>query len=213
MKFSEMKIAKGPDPKWTALIADKNGNKDFELAIRGPETLVAQVFEKANFDFEIDPDASRESAAGRLKELHQKWAATAKEPFADPGHGFFKKPVASFDDSNSVVASLRRLQGKGTLFAISIFEIFLPAKTDFFWISPPAEFSCVGLVAPMAGDQDLYLTLNSPLPPIVSSSVRGGLAIDTVSHGISFGNWAPFVPVFRVHGFATGLGNFTTAQF
>ena len=93
MKFSEMKIAKGPDPKWTALIADKNGNKDFELAIRGPETLVAQVFEKANFDFEIDPDTSRESAAGRLKELHQKWAATAKEPFADPGHGFFKKPV------------------------------------------------------------------------------------------------------------------------
>ena len=67
MKFSEMKIAKGPDPKWTALIADKNGNKDFELAIRGPETLVAQVFEKANFDFEIDPDTSRRKR-GRTSE-------------------------------------------------------------------------------------------------------------------------------------------------
>jgi len=98
LKIGEMKIVKGADPRWTALIADKKGNRDFELAIRGPETLVAQVFERATFECEIDPDVSGESGATQLKELRKKWTATTKEPFADPAQGFFKKPVVPFDE-------------------------------------------------------------------------------------------------------------------
>ena len=74
------------------------------------------------------------------------------------------------------------------------------------------DFSCVGFVIPVVGDQDLYLTLNSPFSPVVSSSTLAGLAMDSVGHTISFGNWAPFVPVYRMHGYASGLGNFNTGQ-
>jgi hypothetical protein len=58
-----------------------------------------------------------------------------------------------------------------------------------------------GSLVPTSGDQDLFLHLFTPAGPVVSASVFPFTLPDLVTFSIPF----PFVPVFRVFGFATGV--------
>jgi hypothetical protein len=87
------------------------------------------------------------------------------------------------------------------------------------WIPPAAgqHFIYVGLlslfasafVVPAKGDQDLFLHLFSAAGPVVSASTAGGTTPDVVAFSsvpvLPFLPPFPFVPVFDVVGFTTGV--------
>jgi hypothetical protein len=206
MKIEQMEKSKERGPKWTAVLTDTRGSDSYELAIRGPKALVGRVFEKSNFEIEIDPDASAETAQTRLAQLFAKYSVTAKDPFVDPGHNPFKKPTARIDEAKSVIVSVRRTRGKGTLWALFFPLLWVPAGANLFFILPPVSF-CHAAVFPVVGDPDLFLTLNSPLPPTVAMSKMSLTAIDSVTFGVP-GLPGVFVPFFRVNGFTTGVTGF-----
>jgi len=72
--------------------------------------------------------------------------------------------------------------------------------TSFFFFGSFVGFT-IGTVLPLTGDQDLILRLFTPTGPRVSSSFAFGTALDLVWFTFPF----PFVPVFQVIGFATGV--------
>jgi hypothetical protein len=215
VKIHEMEMVKGADPRWTAVVADKKGNKSYELTIRGDKGIVGSIFKESDFEIEIDPESSEDSGRARLQQLYDKYSVTAKDPFVDPGQDFFKKPIEKFEKANSVIVSLRRTRGKGTFFAIFLPLLPIPTGVNLFLVLPPVS-TCQGTVFPISGDQDLFLTINSPLLPVVASSRLGGTAIDSV--GFTAPNIAPpgfprfplffFVPFFRINGFRKGVTNF-----
>ena len=65
-----------------------------------------------------------------------------------------------------------------------------------------------GSVLPRSGDQDLFLHLFGATGPVVSASALPLTLLDAVSFVLP--PPFPFVPVFRIFGFTTGVcGNFT----
>jgi hypothetical protein len=215
MRIRDMETVKGADPRWTASVTDKKGATNYELSIRGPKSLVGRIFKDSDFEIEIDPEVvSEEDGRTRLNELYDKYSVTAKDPFADPAQDLFKKSSDNFDKANSVVVSLRRTRGKGTFYFLFLPTLPIPTGVNLIFLLPPVS-TCQAWVFPITGDQDLFLTLNSLLPPSVSSTL-GGTSIDSVSFSAPrvtvpiFGS-APlflFVPFFRVKGFIGGVTNF-----
>ena len=65
---------------------------------------------------------------------------------------------------------------------------------------------------PLAGDPDLFLTLNSFAPPIVAASVRGAMAVDAISFGTAF-CFPLFLPFLRVNAFSTTVFNISAYTF
>jgi hypothetical protein len=208
MVISQLTQTKGPDTRWITGLADTTGNATYELAIRGPKDMVMRVFERSDFEFEIDPNAFGEAAQRRLKQLFDKYSVNAKDPFVDPGQNAFKKPASAIDERKSIVVSVRRTEGRGTFWALFFPLLALPRGFNLFFILPPVSF-CQAWVLPVLGDADLFLTLNGPMPPIVASSTLAGTAIDTVSFGLT----GVFVPFFRVTGFTTAVTGFLMAGF
>jgi hypothetical protein len=211
MKFSELKrTGKGSGP-WTARLADASGAGDYEMAIRGPAALVPRVFGKSDFEIKIDAALSGEAAQKRLSELHGKYSSTAKDPYADDGENPFKKPSAKVSEKTAVVVSFRRTRGEGTFWSVFV-PLFVPRGVSLFFILPPVV-TCAGAVFPLSGDPDLFLTLNGAFTPTVSASIRAGTAVDRVSFTSAPPLFFPFVPFFRVSGFAAGFTGFFMAGF
>ena len=70
-------------------------------------------------------------------------------------------------------------------------------------------FGTFGSVLPRSGDQDLFLHLFGATGPVVSASALPLTLLDAVSFALP--PPFPFVPVFQIFGFTTGVcGNFTT---
>lgn len=213
MKLARMKPTKEGGQRLTIAIADREGREDYELAVRGPKALISRVFEKADAEIEIDPNASTEIAQKRFGELRNKYSASAKPSLADDGKDPFKKPQLKIDEKASVVISLYRTRGAGTFWAFYIPLLFVPRGANLFFILPPV-FTSFGAVYPLSGDPDLFLTLNGALTPTVAMSIRGGTAVDSVAFGPTSALLpSPFVPFFRVNGFASGLTGFFMAGF
>jgi hypothetical protein len=211
VKLAQMKRTTGRDPSWAMRVADKTGREDYELTIRGPNALVSKVFEKSDPEIEIDPHGSDDTARKRIIELRDKYSRSAKAPHVDDGKGAFKKPRLKIDEKTSVVVSLRRIRGEGTFWAFFIPFLFIPRGANLLFALPPV-FSCVGSVFPLAGDPDLFLTLNGVFTPTVAMSIRAGTAIDSVAFGPMPVRFPPaFVPFFRVSGFTTTLTGFLMA--
>ena len=212
MKLADLKRVTGDSQKRTIALTDTKGREDYELAIRGPAALVARVFEKSDFQIEIDPAATVKTAQTRLRALTEKYSSPAKTPFPDPGENAFKRPSTTFNQKNAIVVSLRRIRGQGTFWAFGVPPIALPRGINLLFILPPVSF-CVGVVRPFIGDADLFLTLNGTFTPTVAMSILGGTAVDVVSFGLTAGAPSLFVPFFRVNAFTTCLTDFFMAGF
>jgi len=207
MKLSELKRAPKNGELWTAPLADLQGREDYKITVRGPKDLVSRMLAKADLQVVIDADIKPEAARKQAQELLAKHLSSAQGRFADDGDAVFKKPQAEPSAKNSVVVSFRRTRGEGTFWSVFIPVLAVPLRANLFFVMPPA-FACIGSVFPLTGDPDLFLTLNGAFTPTVSASVRGGLAVDTVSFAAGLPFPFPFVPFFRVNGFrasTTGL--------
>jgi hypothetical protein len=212
MKFSELKQTSKNGRKWATGLADTRGREDYEMAIRGRAPLVSRAFAKSEFEIQIDQELSGDAAQRRVAELLGKYSATVKDRNHDVGETAFKKPAAKVTEKESVVVSFRRTRGEGTFWAIYIPILFVPAGANFFFALPPVR-TCVASVFPIAGDPDLFLTLNGLFTPTVAASLLGGTAVDTVSFTSPAPFFFPFVPFFRLNGFATGITGFFMAGF
>jgi len=211
MKLPELKRTAKGDQKWTTALADVKGRQDYEMAIRGSATLVSRVFEKSDFEIQIDTDLSRDAAPKRALELWDKYASTAKDRYVDDGEKPFKKPSEKISEKTSVVVSFRRTRGEGTFWSIFL-PLFIPTGANLIFILPPVT-NCISAVFPLSGDPDLFLTLNGVRTPTVAMSIRAGLATDVVSFVSPPPFFFPFVPFFRVSGFAASFTGFFMSGF
>src|SRR5262249_10293074 len=117
----------------------------------------------------------------------------------------FKPEPARVQRQKSVLASVRPVGGEGTPFAFSLSGFTVPSGVSFFFFGSFVVLT-LGSVVPASGDQDLFLHLFTLAGPVVPASVFPFPTPDLVSFSIPF----PFVPVFQVLGFATGVcANFT----
>ena len=212
VKFSELKPTSKGGRTWTTALKDTLERDDYEMAIRGPAPLVSRAFAKSDFEIQIDTALSGEAAQKRIAESLAKYTATVKDRYVDVGETALKKPAEKISERRSVVVSFRRTRGEGTFWAIYLPILFVPAGVNFFFALPPVR-TCVASVFPISGDPDLFLTLNGVFTPTVAASILGGTAVDTVSFTSGAPFFFPFVPFFRLNGFATGLTGFFMAGF
>ena len=91
----------------------------------------------------------------------------------------------------------------------SVRVLALPRGANLFFALPPI-CNAAGVVVPITGDPDLFLSANGPRNPIIAASTRGAGLIDRVAFGPAIcWPWQEFVPWFRVNGFSscvTGFG-------
>ena len=212
MKLSGMKErrAGGRVELW-APISDEAGNRHFELTCFGPARHVKRVLAESDFDIRIRPHAQKQDLQ---KELHTAWPAAHKDLAAEAADPFAKRKAGKLRPAtaaDSVFLRLARTEGEGTVSAIVLPGLALPRFLNFFVIMPPA-CNCFAVVTPLAGDPDLFLTLNSLAPPIVAASTRGAMAIDAISFGAPF-CFPPFIPFVRVNAFTTTVFNLSVYTF
>lgn len=199
--------------RYHATLTDDLGKEDYELSIHGTAKLVEQAFEKCEMETVIRPRATASDGDAYNREAWKKHYALAKAPQDAVDVTILDKKLTAPTKRNSAVISLRRVRGEGTFWAMFFPNLFVPAGANLFFILPPV-CTCSGALFPASGDPDLFLTLNSPLPPVVAASAKGGTAIDSVSFGspVCF-PWSEFSPFFRVNGFRTGVTSFAMSGF
>ena len=207
MKIEEFE--RREDKGYTRLVShlqDVSGDELFELTIAGPDELVREVLGDATIDVTIDSAQSVEDIKPRFDELsaeHRKqlWSLAGLGNVDD----LFKPEPASPRRDTSVLAAVRPVSGEGTPFAITAAGFTVPATVSVFFIGSWVLFAN-GAVLPATGDQDLRLRLFSTTGPVVSSSFAGGTALDFVWFTLPspFGP-LPFLPIFEVLGFTTGV--------
>ena len=212
MKLSDMEERRmGSRVEFRAPISDESGNRHFELTCFGPGRLVKRVLEESDLNIRIRPHGQQQDLQKELQTVwpsaHKDLATEAADPFAKQKAVKPKKPAMA----DSVFMRLTRTEGQGTVSAVYVPGIALPRFFNFFLIMPPA-CNCFSVVTPLAGDPDLFLTLNSVAPPIVASSIRAGTAIDAISFGTVF-CFPPFIPFVRVNAFTTTVFNVAAHTF
>jgi hypothetical protein len=187
-------------------LQDVSGDELFEVTIAGPEKLVHEVLAEATIEVTIDSAQSAENLKPQFDEWsaqHRKhlWSMAGLEGVDD----LFKPDPPSPRRDTSVLMAVRPIRGKGTPFAISAAAFTVPAAVSVFFVGSWVFFTN-GAVLPATGDQDLRLRLFSTTGPVVASSAAGGTALDFVWLTLPspFGP-LPFLPVFEVRGFTTGV--------
>jgi hypothetical protein len=201
----ERRDAKG-HTRLVSQIQDVSGDEQFELTIAGPDELVREVFADATIDLTIDSarsvdDIKRQFDEHSAEYRKQLWSQAGLENLDD----LFKPEPASPKRDTSVLAAVRPVRGEGTPFAIAAAGFTVPAAVSVFFVGSWVFFTN-GAVLPATGDQDLRLRLFSTTGPVVASSAAGGTTLDFVWLTVPspFGP-LPFLPVFEVLGFATGV--------
>lgn len=212
MNLSNMEERRaGSRVEFRTLISDDAGNRHFELTTRGPMRLIKRVMGEADFDIRIRTHAPQNDLQKELQaawpSAHQDLTAATKDPFARPKAAKLKKPTPA----DSVFFRLARTEGKGTVSAVLLHGLALPRGFNFFIVMPPA-CNCFAVVTPLAGDPDIFLTLNSSFAPTVAASTFGGTAIDSISFG-TFLCFPPFIPFVRVNAFTTTAFNVSAYTF
>ena len=207
MKIAELERRNdGGYTRLASQVRDVSGDERFELKIAGPGKLVDEVLGDATIEVTVDSAQSTENLKRRFDELraeHRKqlWSAAGLENIDD----LFKPEPASPEPDTSILMAIRPVSGEGTPFAISAAGFTVPATVSVFFVGSWVFFAN-GAVLPATGDQDLNLRLFSTTGPVVARSRAGGTALDLVWLTLPspFGP-LPFLPVFEVLGFTTGI--------
>lgn len=210
MRLGEFKEqGKGRSRSLAATIKDSSGKATHSLELIGPAATIKRAFRESDFDVAIDHSQRQEDwegAAGRFFE--------GRTPNMGDLHSVadLMKPAAPKATSQRSAYVVLRPTGGTKSFWIASVAFFVPTGFSFFFVLP---WSCsvFGVVMPVTGDEDLFLSLNGPFTPIVAASALGGLAWDRVSFSGACWPWTQFIPFFRVFGFTGGACRFTWGGF
>jgi hypothetical protein len=204
VKLSEFKRSgSGARTRFVARATDVASQEEFELTIAGPGPLVKRMLGDADIELTIDSRRTQDQVLaefGAPAQDQQRQAMWELAGLEDTG-ALLKPAPEPPERKSAVFAAVRPLAGRGTPFGFVVTGLFVPAKVSFFFFGS-LVFTTVGSLLPTTGDQDLFLHLFSPTGTIVSSSMSGGTSLDVVWFTFPF---FPYVPVFEVKGFATGV--------
>jgi hypothetical protein len=202
MKLSDFeRIGDKGRPRFVTQVKDAGGEETFELTIAGPESLLRRALADATIELTIDSRRSEESVkreldAAQAERRKTMWSIAA----LDEVDALFKPEPPRAQRQKSILAAVRPVGREGTPFAFGISTFTVPSGVSFFFFGSFVVLT-FGSLVPASGDQDLFLRLFAPAGPVVSASVFPFTLPDVVSFSIPF----PFVPVFQVFGFATGV--------
>lgn len=189
--------------RFVTQVHDVSGDEAYELTLAAPEVLIREVLADATIELTIDSARTQDTLVREAEELraeHRRamWTVAGLEKITD----LLKPPPPPPQPENSVLAAVRPVGGEGTPFSVSISAFAVPAGASFFFFGSWV-FGTFGSVLPRSGDQDLFLHLFGATGPVVSASALPLTLLDAVWFVIP--PPFPFVPVFRIFGFTTGI--------
>jgi hypothetical protein len=202
VKLADFKKSGGrTGARFLARITDEASGEEFEMTIAGPTSLVERMLAEAEIDVAIDSERTRDHVMADFDPaLEEQRRSLWEEAALDDTATFFKPTPAPRQPETTVVAAIRPVAGHGTPFALRIFGFSVAASSSFFFIGLPVA-TAAGALVPLSGDQDLFMHFFAPLGPTLASSRAGGTSLDFVFFMLP----APWVPVFEVQGFTTGV--------
>jgi hypothetical protein len=182
----------------------------YELTVTGPAALTRQIFKSSDIEVKIRPRATKTDAEAAMRDLAVQANKGLTGLLESPHSLRIKRPAKQPTAQDSVYVTIRRLEGEGTLWFISVAPLFVPLGKSIFFVLPPV-LATSALVVPTVGDADLFLSLNVPFPSLLSSK-NGGLTPDAVSFSVLPFPFL-FVPFFRVLGFLSSVAAFSAIGF
>ena len=200
--------------RYVGTLTDSAGETHYELGISGPARLIQKVLAESDFEHWIEPKATEKDWPSRSRKLWTTYAGKDAGARELETIGALEKSVPAAPTSkNSIVVSVRRTEGEGTLWGAWWPLLALPAGANLFFVLPPI-CNCFGFVVPASGDPDLFLTANGPFTPTIAFSMLGPGSIDSVSFGPPIcWPWTEFMPWFRVNAFTTCAFGFGMSGF
>jgi hypothetical protein len=210
MKLADLQRSGTKTTVYSAVLADAEGNRDYELTITGSRALVDAAFKGVEFDVVIDKRVARDAFEARSAEFWKskvrgrEVTAKRKPMSVDSVSRKAVKPATAKD---SVVVSLRRISGDGTLWAAWFPGLVLRAGMNLFFVLPRV-WTCWGVVVPAIGDADIFLSLGSPTAPVVMAATAGGPTVESVTFTGTPLPWTHFSAWFRVNGFVNTATDF-----
>jgi len=214
MRLKDLKRPRSAGAPFLGTLTDAAGDTHYELAISGPTKLIDSVLGESNFEYQIDPKATETDWVPRFQKLWDKGAvADAAAAKAETVAALSKRALPAATPATSIVVSVRRTQGKGTWWGWWWPTLAIPKGTNLFFVLPPI-CNCAGVVVPITGDPDLFLSANGPFTAVIAASRLGTGLIDRVAFGPAIcWPWQEFVPWFRVNGFSTCVTAFGMSGF
>jgi hypothetical protein len=184
MKLTDMKrSSRGDRVVYRSPATDRKGNAHYEVSVEGPKGAVEKALREADLLFDIEPGATQESADRRVMEVLKPWHREMAQRAMDPDglKPKVKSKAPSERVSSTITISLRPTKERGTFFFFdTVFPVFLPVAPLFQVVLPPCSFGGIASF-PVAGNPNVRIRFNSPLPPNAAASGFGGLAIDAAS--------------------------------
>lgn len=210
MKLGDLQRTGKTISTYSGVVADAEGNRDYELSITGPRRVVEAAFKGVDFEIEIDRQATPEKFEARSREFWKRRAGGrdgAPKSSAPTIDRVSRKAPPAANAKNSIVVSLRRIKGSGTFWAAWFPGLVLPAGFSLFFVLPRV-WNCWGIVVPALGDADIFLTLGSPASPVVMAATAGGPTVESVTFTGAPFPWTHFAAWFRVLGFVNTVTDF-----
>lgn len=191
----------------TRTLDNDEGRSTHRLTITGADDVIKTTFADGEPAVTIVP-------GGKPDGWQARWRDEIAEPTRRPfqlGTDVLKRKAAPPQHEPDVLVGVEQLEPGGTWYSL-VAPLFLPRGISVGFFLP---WICQGnaMVAPISGDQDLFVTFNGS-PTVVAASALGGTAIDRVSFASSScWPWDNVVAFVRVFGFATGSGWFFMSGF
>jgi hypothetical protein len=210
MKLADLQRSGTKTTVYSGVLADAEGNREYELSITGTRAMVDAAFKGVEFDVVIDKRVAREQFEARSREFWnsrvrgREVTGKRRPASVDSVSRKAPKPATAKD---SVVVSLRRTSGDGTLWAAWFPGLVLPAGMNLFFVLPRV-WTCWGVVVPAVGDADIFLSLGSPAAPVVMAATAGGTTAESVMFTGTPLPWTHFSAWFRVNGFVNTATDF-----
>jgi hypothetical protein len=210
MKLRDLRRSGTRTTLYSGILADVEGNRDYELSITGPRSLIDAAFKNVDFEVGIDRQAKPEEFEALSREFWQRRVG-GRGDMARPGRPtidrLFRKAPRSATAKDSIVVYLRRIEGQGTFWSAWFPGLVLPSGANLFFVLPRV-WTCWGMVVPAVGDADIFLSLGSPTSPVVSAAIAGGTTVEAVTFSGSPLPWTQFAAWFRVNGFVNTVTTF-----
>jgi hypothetical protein len=179
-------------------VPDITGAEDHRLVIDGPEELVRNALSEGEINIHIDPNGTRRDWYERYERVRQQELerlaalATLERP-----QDLFKPLPPPPDLESSILASLHRIRGHGSVYVVSNTIPLIAGSAWTLWIPPVC--ACIGVAFPAAAPSggDVSLTLFADFTPVATSATPGP-ATEVVTFSRFCLPWANFFPALSV---------------
>lgn len=180
-------------------VPDITGAEDHRLVIDGPDELVRNALSEGEINIHIDPNGTRRDWYERYERVRQQELERLAElATLDRPQDLFKPLPPPPDPESTILASLHRVRGHGSVYVISNTIPLVAGSAWTLWIPPVC--ACIGVAfpaaAPSGGDVSLALFINFSGP--VATSATPGPATEVVTFSTFCLPFANFIPALSV---------------